>query len=137
MRNLRSSDSATRPVSFSNSQRAVSMLGFPSVFPPDDCHMLFITSPYCKDIRIPFLSCTITITNLAWVALHFISFLKALIDILSAVLLSPDSLDITFAWAMVQPPLYLIMNSYYWSLVSHQTFHPLGRSAVLTVFSVT
>ena len=111
-RNLRSSDSFTRPISSSNSRRAASMLGSPSVFPPGDCHMLFITSSYCRNIRIPSLLCTITITNLAWTALYFISFLRALIGILFAVLLSPGSLDIASVQAMVRPPLCLMVNSY-------------------------
>src|SRR6266498_4801745 len=113
------------------------MLGSPSVFPPGDCHMSFITSPYRRDIRTPSLSCTITMTNLAWLALLFISFLRALIGILSAALLSPGSLDIASAWAMVRPPLCLMVNSYCCSLVSHRALRPLGRSAVLTVSSVT
>src|SRR6266545_2750205 len=113
------------------------MLDSPSVFPPDDCHMLFITFLYRRDIRTPSLSCTIIMTNLAWVALHFISFLRALIGILSVALLSPRSLDITSAWAMVQLPLCLMVNSYCWSLVSHRALRPLGRSTVLTVSSAT
>src|SRR6266498_3018256 len=107
------------------------MLSSPSVFPPDDCHMLFITFPYHRDIRTLSLSCTITMTNLAWAALHFISFLRALISILSATLLSPRSLDIASTWAIVQPPLYLMVNSYYWSLVSYWALYPLDRSAIL------
>src|SRR6266542_3036425 len=75
--------------------------------------------------------------NLAWLALRFISFLRALISILSATLLSLESLDIASTWAIVRPPLYLMMNSYCWSLVSHWALHPLGRSAVLTVSSAT
>src|SRR6266542_1495 len=68
-------------------------------------------------------------------SLNFV--LRALIGILSAALLSPGSLDIASACAIVRPPLCLMVNSYCWSLVSHQAFRPLGRSAVLTVSSVT
>ncbi len=137
MRNLRSSGFVTRPVSSSNTRRAGSMLGSLSVFPPGNYHMLFITSPYCRDIRTPSLSYTITMTNLAWTALHFISFLRALIGILSVMLLLPGSLNIASAWTMVQSPLCLMVNSYCWSLVSHQTFRLLGRSAVLTISNAT
>src|SRR6266540_5386279 len=101
------------------------MLGSLSVFPSGNYHMFFITSPYHRDIRTPSLSYTITMTNLTWVAFHFISFLRALIGILSVALLSPESLDITSAWAMVRPPLCLMVNSYCWSLVSHRALHPL------------
>src|SRR6266540_4417865 len=135
MRNLRSSGSAIRPVSSFNSLRAASTLGSPSVFPPGDCHMFFIISPYRRDIRTPSLSCTITMTNFAWLALLFISFLRALIGILFAALLSLGSLDIASAWAMVRPSLYLMVNSYCWSLVSHHALRSLGRSAVLTISS--
>src|SRR6266498_3421999 len=76
-------------------------------------------------------------TYLAWAALCFISFLRALIGILSVALLSPRSLDIASAWAIVRPPLCLMVNSYCWSLVSHRALCPLGRSAVLTVSSTT
>ena len=137
MRNLRSSGSVTRSVSSSSSWKTAFILGFPSVFPSGDCHMLFITSPYHRDIWTPSLSCTITMTNLAWAALRFISFLRALIGILSATLLSPESFDIASMWAMVRPPLCLMVNSYCWSLVSYRALRPLGRSAVLTVSSAT
>src|SRR6266542_2476398 len=96
-RNLRSSSSTTRPVSSSSFRRAASMLDSLSVFPSNDCHILFITFPYHKDIRTPSLSCTIIMTNLAWAALHFISFLRVQIDTLSATLLLSDSLDIASA----------------------------------------
>src|SRR6266498_1664823 len=76
-------------------------------------------------------------TYLTWVALHFISFQRVLIGILSVVLLLPGSFDIASAWAMIRPPLCLMVNSYCWSLVSHRALHPLGRSAVLTVSSAT
>ena len=137
MRNLRSSGSATRSVSFSNSQRAASMLSFLSVFSPDDYHILFITSSYRRNIRTPSLSCTITMTNLAWAVLRFISFLRALIGILSTTLLSLRSLDIASTWAIVRPSLCLMVNSYCWSLMSHLTLRPLGRFAILTISNVT
>src|SRR6266542_378925 len=113
------------------------MLSSPSVFSPGDCHMFFITFPYHRDIQTPSLSCTIIMTNLAWEALRFILFLRALIGILSVTLLLPGSLDIASAWAMIRPPLYLMVNSYCWSFVSYRALHPLGRSAVLPVSSAT
>ncbi len=125
-----------RLISFSNSLKVAFMLDFLSVFFPDNCHILFITFSYYRDIWTPSLSCTMIMMNLAYAALLFILFLKALIGILLVALLSPSSLDIASAWVMVQPPLYLMVNLYCWSLVSHLAFHPLDRLAVLTISSV-